>query len=548
MSSNFTSLHANPFCVLGITTRDDRRRIVEMAEERALHLDHDICHKARSDLTNPRARLSAELAWMPGVAPRVAERLTKALSEDPLSVRAEDGLPELARANLMAAALELVDEDEPAESIAELIRDFAWLVEYIDAEEVLRDINEDRAISGFPEIKGPEAIEEELTERRKTYRSILKGLLDRMEPNKLVETMTDAVAVATDNGKDQGPVLIDELVDTYEIETQGFLQKEYENIEKLVESAREAATRGESAVAPIVDKIGKVAKNWDRVAQPIQLSAMSRGIVHRPSRDVAFELRGLGIELNNEYGMLNQAHRMTELLQELFAELPEVVEKLDEDAEAISDLRQQAKEQERNREQRARDITFHAEVGVMFKDDLSISPQGIRWKGHLYPLESITRVRWGGVRHSVNGVPTGTTYTLGFGDNRSEQSVELRKESTYSGFIDALWRAVCVRLLFSIIKQLQDGRSMDLGDMRVENGTVTLTRHKFLGANERVRLSWHEVSIWSADGSFFIGKRDDKKTYGSSSYINNWNTHLLEHIIRGGFKKGVSKLSDYLKD
>lgn len=143
-------MHANPFWILGVTTRDDRRKIVEMAEERSLHIDHDLCQKARSDLTNPRARLSAEMAWMPGVAPRVAEKLTKTLSEDPFSVRSEDGLPELARANLMAAAFELVDESEPAESIAELIRDFAWVVETIDASDVLRDVNEDRAVSGFP--------------------------------------------------------------------------------------------------------------------------------------------------------------------------------------------------------------------------------------------------------------------------------------------------------------------------------------------------------------------------------------------------------------
>ena len=543
-----TSIHNNPFYVIGATTRDNRRKIVELTEERALHLDHDLCQKARSDLTNPRARLAAEVAWMPGVSPRVSEKLIKELSRNPISIRSEEGLPELACANLMAAAFELVKEDEPAEGIAEFMRDFAWVVEVIDAEDVLRDINEDRGVSGFPEVKGVEAIEEELAERRKAYRAILKNLLDSMDPNKLIETMTDAVAVATNDGEDHAPALLDDLVDAYEVETQGFLQKEYDNIAKLVESAREAAPRGEKAVAPIVDKIGKVARNWDRVAQPIQLSAKSRGITHAQSREVAYELRSLGIDLNNEHGMLEQAHKMTGLLQELFAELPDVVERLGEDAEAISGLRQQAQEKEKNRAQWERDITFRAEIGVLFKDDLSISPQGVRWKENLYPLDSITRVRWGGVRHSVNGVPTGTTYTIGFGDPRSSQSIELRKESTYSGFLEALWRAVCVRLMFSIIEQLEEGRSLTFGDMVIEDSAVTMVKHKFLGANEKVRLPWSQVHVWSADGSFIIGKKDDKKTYGSSSYINNWNTHLLEHIIRGGFKKGVRKLSDYLKD
>lgn len=541
------SLHANPFYILGVTTRDDRRKIVEMAEERSLHLDHDTCQKARSDLTNPRARLSAEMAWMPGVAPRMAEQLATRLVEDLHLVWFENGLPALARANLMAAAFELIDDDD-AESIAKFITDFCWVVESIDADHVLRDVNEDRAISGFPDVKGIEAIEDELVARRKTYRSVLKDLLDSIDPDKLVETMTGAVSVATNNGEVEGPALIHELADAYEVETQGFLQKESENISKLVESVRQVASSGQSAVPPILDKLEKVARNWDRVAQPIQLSAKSRGIQHSPSREIAYELRSLGIDLNNEHDMLEQAHRMTGLLQELFAELPEVVERLGEDAEAIEGLRRQAREQEINRAKWMRDISFTAEVGVMFKDELSIGPDGIRWKGSKYPLESITKVRWGGVRHSVNGVPTGTTYTIGLGDSRSEQVIELRKESTYSGFLEALWKAVCIRLIFSVVEQLEAGRTMNFGDIAVEDGAVTLTKHKFIVSNERVRLGWHDVHVWSANGNFIVGSKTDEKTYGATSYIEHWNSHILEHIIRAGFKKGVRKLSEFIKE
>jgi hypothetical protein len=550
MTKKTTKLHINPFSVLGVTTRDDRRKIVEMAEERSLHIDHDLCQKARTDLTNPRARLTAEMAWMPGVAPRVAEKLVKALSEDPVSVRSEGGLPELARSNLMAAAFELVEDDEPAHSIAKFIRNFAWVVESIDTEDVLRDVNEDRAVSGFPEVKMIKTIEEELATRRKIYKSVLKNLLDTMDPGKLIETMTLVVSVATDDGEKQGPALIDELADAYEVETQGFLHKEFENISTLIESARGAAHRGEKLVAPIVDKLSKVARNWDRVAQPIQLSAKSRGIQHRPSRDVANELRSLGIDLNNEHGMLDQAHKMTELLRELFAELPEMVEKLGEDAEAIAGLRRQAQEQEKNKVNWERDITFRTEIGVVFKDELSISPRGVQWKNKLYPLESITHVRWGGVRHSVNGVQTGTTYTIGFISAGLPQVViELSKESSYSEFLNAFWRAVCVRLIFEINKKLEDDYRLNFGDIAIEDAGVTLVKHKpFWASNEKVLLPWNLVHFWNADGCFVIGKKGDQETFSSSSYINDWNTHLLEHLVSGGLKKGVRKLSDYLKD
>ena len=76
---------------------------------------------------------------------------------------------------------------------------------------------------------------------------------------------------------------------------------------------------------------------------------------------------------------------------------------------------------------------------------------------------------------------------------------------------------------------------------------MTLVKHKFLSTNERVRLSWSDVDAWSADGEFVIGAKTDKKTYGSGSYKNHWNIHLLDHVVRSGFKKGVNKLSDYFK-
>lgn len=546
--SKTTSLHANPFYVLGVTTRDDRRKIVDLAEERALIFDHDLCQIARSHLTNPRTRLCAEMSWMPGVAPRVAEKLALALLADSTSFRSDQSVPELAKANLMAAALELGCDDETVDDISESIRAFAWVVEGIDATDVLRDVNEDRAISRFPEIKAVDLIEEELAERRKAYRAVLRNLLNSMDPDKLVDTMTNVVLVATEDGEEQGPALIDDLADAYELETQGFLQQEAENIVVLIESVRKVAPYGQLAVAPIMDKLDRVARNWDRVAQPIQLSAKSRGLQHRQSRDLAYELRSLGIDLNNEHGMLDQAHRMTALLQELFAELPDVLERLEGDAEVIAELRSQALAEEKNQAQWARSISFRAEVGVMFKDELAVGPDGVRWRGRTYPLDSITKVRWGGVRNSINGIPTGTNYTVAFGNSDGQHVVELRKEATYSGFIDALWKAVCVPLMGRIIEHFASGRSMNFGDITIEDDAVTLTKHRLLLPNERVRLDWSDVHVWSADGSFVIGHKADKKTYGSASYIKNWNTHLLEQIIRSGFKRGVAKLSDTFKN
>jgi hypothetical protein len=543
-----TALQRNSFFVLGATSRDDRKRIVELAEERSLAIDHEVSQKARSDLTNPRTRLGAEIAWLPGVSPRKAEQLAQRVIEEPLSIRSESGLPVLAHVNLMAAAFEAIGDEDAPDDVAAFIQEIGDLVECLTVDDILRDINEDRAISGFPEVKSGEQIEIELTERKRYFRNAIKEALNRLPPAALIEVMTETVDAATGGGEDQAPSLIDELVDSYEVETQHFLQKEAENVHKLIKATRDSGSAGEGAIKPLVDKLEAVARNWEKVAHPIQLSAKARGIVHKPSAELAFSIRSLAVELFNEHDLLTQSNRITKLLQELFSQVPELAERVEEDAEALQNIFRDRKKAQARQAEWARDITYRAEIGMVFKDTLSISPDGISWKGQSFPLESITRVRWGGIRHSVNGIPSGTTYTVAFGNNRSEAVVELRKEDIYSTFVDKLWRAVGMRLLGELFEALKAGREVRFGDAIVRNDGVTLTKHKFLGS-EQVRVSWHQTHVWSADGSFMIGAKEDKKTYAQLSYISLPNIHILEQGIRMAFKKaGMRVLSDVLNE
>jgi hypothetical protein len=543
-----TALHQSAFAVLGVTIRDSRRRIVELAEEKSLELDHDVCQKARSDLTNPRTRLGAEIAWLPGVSPRKATQLVESLLNDPMAIREESSLPTLAHLNLLAAAFEAVDGKHDADDLAGFIMETAYLAEDLTPEEVLRDINEDRTASGFPEVRALDQIEAELTERKRYYRTAIKDALDRLPPMTLIQVMTETVDGVTSGGEDHAPGLIDDLVDSYEVETQGVLQKEAENVHKLIKAARDHAGSGEAAVKPYVDKIDAVARNWDKIAQPIQLSSKARGIDHEASRDLAYKIRSLAIDLFNEHDMLAQSQRLTGLIQELFSEVPEISDRAEEDADALADIFQQRKQAAARQGEWEREITYRAEIGVMFKDTLSISPQGASWKGQNFPLDTITRVRWGGVNHSVNGVPTGTTYTIAFGNRNSEAVVELKKQDIYNTFIDKLWRAVCVRLLTEMLEALKAGRDLYFGDALLHDDGITLVKRKFLGSNEKVRCSWGQVHVWSADGSFCIGAKDDKKVNAGISYIHGANTHILEQAIRMAFKKpGMRRLSDVLQ-
>jgi hypothetical protein len=165
--------------------------------------------------------------------------------------------------------------------------------------------------------------------------------------------------------------------------------------------------------------------------------------------------------------------------------------------------------------------------------------------------DSSTRVdhsdKVGGVRHSVNGIPTGTNYTIAFGDEHSEAVVNLRRQDVFSAFTMKVWQAVGIRLLIELLQKLKADKEVRVGSLVIRNEGVTLPTHKLWGASEHVRCAWHEVQIWSADGSFYIGAKDNKKALAGASYINVPNVHIVERAIRLAFKKpGMRFLSDVM--
>lgn len=538
----------NPFHILTASPRDNRRRIMELADERSLLLDSSQCMAARSDLTNPRKRLSAEIAWLPGIGPKRADEMLSLLESSPTDLLSFDKLSSTARANLLAAGLARLPTRN-VDDTGRWILEIAWAFEDIDPEELSGLINEERVVSGFPEVSDTSAVEAEVQERRMHYRQIIKSALDSLPSKKLVETVTAIVDEATDEGEEQGPILIADLVDAYEVEAQGFLDKEEGNIKTLIGKIRidVDAGRPDSVLAPTVNQLIRVVENWDTVAQPIQVSTKGRGISHDASHRVASMVRSLAIDMYNEHGKLNFSQQLTGMIQEVFAEVVEVAERADEDADALENIVEQRtrliENAKKDAERWRREITYEADVGAVFKDKLRISPEGIEWKGRRWDLDSITRIRWGGTRHSVNGIPSGTTYSIILGTRSESTTIALRKQTTYANFIDRLWKAVGVRLLTEYIQGLRNGEKYSFGDAVMSDYGMELIRYRLFGDNERIFCDWNELSIWNGQGTFCIGKRDDKKLVAELSYQEIDNIHVLEAAIRTFFKKGGNRLS-----
>lgn len=335
-----TSIDDVPFAVLGVTPRDTRQRIVELAEERSLELDPAACQKARSDLTNPRTRLSAELAWFPGLSPGKIAKCLGELRSDPMSAGEKAGLPALAHFNLMTYALEALKNQGGNDRIANFLCATVERSEDVDVDSVLRNVNEDRDIAKFPPLQSTEQVELALGERRVNCREIIKRVLNRLPSVTLVSVLTKAVESATRSGEVPAPQLLDDLVDSYRNEVQTTLDTGAARIRKLVQAIQSSVGIDVAAVDNKISQLEVAVRKWDAIAQPIQLSAKARGIDHELSHSLANEIRSMAVELFNSHDLLAQAQRITKLLREVFAELPEVVERVDKDADDLEEIAQ----------------------------------------------------------------------------------------------------------------------------------------------------------------------------------------------------------------
>ena len=544
---NETALDRTSFGILGATTRDNRRRIVELSDEKALMIEPNLCSRARSDLTNPRNRLGAELAWLPGISPKKACEYAKALRLDPAHVLKSARIESpIVRANLIAAAIELFSPDATLREWVNWILELAAQAEAIDVDDLLRSINEDRVAAGFPEVQAVQSIEEELATRCRVYKDAANEALNRLTTSKMLLVISDLVAESTLGGKTHGPALVDDLIDSFSVNASPFLAKEAENVEKIIGRIRTQAKHGEKVVRDLLSELEVVVRNWNKVARPIQMNMRVRGLEHEVSTQLAVKIRDLGIDLYNNHEMLDQAQRVTKMLQNLFFEIPAVMERVAQDDTALKDLFEKKTQIQRDEAEWARDVTYEASIGLMFKDRLRISPDGIEWKQKMYPLASIDTVWWGGVSHSINGIPSGTTYTIGFTDARSQVQIETNRKEIFSNFTEKLWRAVCGRIINDILVALKQGARLPFGQALVDDNGVRLVKHKFLG-NENVYFKWSDISYYSAGGTLVIQSQSDKKIHSDLPYLSVPNAHLLEAIIRMSFKSWKGKLSGLLE-
>ena len=333
-------LFKNPFHILGVTTRDNRHSIMELAEERSLLSNADECMEARSVLNHPRNRLSAEVAWLPGVDPTLYDEILRHLdspNQNPFNIT---GLTHTARANLLISGLSRLP-NLPSSKLVEWILTVAQVSEAINSDLLRSTLNMDRRASGFPEITDQSAINDEIRNQKRYYSQTITSILENLSVNERARVMTLLLEISTSNGRYQCPILIEDLIPAYQ---RSVLKPKRRIIEAQVEQLRAMADaqHPDTTVSPIVDQLLESLQEWATLAQPIQLSIQNTGQRHQASSEVAFTVREVALHLCNEHRQLDFAIQITNALIDVFNASSvgiEVVTRLTEDRTTLVGMR-----------------------------------------------------------------------------------------------------------------------------------------------------------------------------------------------------------------
>ncbi len=224
-------------------------------------------------------------------------------------------LPSLARANLLAAGLVPVVEHLPKGDMIGWMLELAHVHDATATEPTMTLLNKERSVADSLAITDLQAVDAELRRQRQHYGQVLKKVLNQLPSRSLVEVVTTTVARATNHGSHQAPILIDDLVDSQQV-----------------------AERDEShgRISRMASQLEQVVRNWDWVAQPIQVSARSRGTDHDLNHRIVPRIRNVAADPCNNHDFFAIPWKLTALQQEVFAEIASVVEQSEEDATAFN--------------------------------------------------------------------------------------------------------------------------------------------------------------------------------------------------------------------
>ncbi|MDR2603365.1 MAG: hypothetical protein LBC11_02290 [Puniceicoccales bacterium] len=340
----------NPFYILGATLRDNRRKIMELAQEKSLDLDFVVITEARLLLITPRKRIAAEISWFPGVSNKKVLEILETLKNGTFDSVTTASLPALASFNLIIEFLSNLSKVS-IKNLTDLLYTLAVSFENIDTEKLIRILNEDRSVAGISEITDFHSVDMELQAHKDFGVRQIREVLKKTSQKQLTAIMLALVNKATRNN--QRLALIDAFIDNiYAMEIQKESQKQEESINKQAENIKTTLAKKtcSASLSTLVKNFIRELSNFNEIMQPIQISMQQRGLEHDMSCKIAYTARSVAISLGNMAGKLKLSEKLMRKVKELFAEIGSIEERISQDLKVLEIIKNQ------NRKRNVKDL------------------------------------------------------------------------------------------------------------------------------------------------------------------------------------------------
>lgn len=326
------NLNNNPFYLLEVSPRDKRAIIISKAEEKAFFLEDGSGEVAQSTLLNPSKRLLAELDWFLDVDKRVANKISKCIADN--NEISTEGLSPISKINALLFNFGIM-QDVEANDIGFMLIGIDEQFSLVTIDSMLEMVNACRKDAGMKIVTEAE-MDEAIDAKRDIIRQVFtEKLHDLSDEDYMAFVSVLAKQYVADSDYDDG-IIISDALDQYEIRMQTEIQKHTEAVEKHIERIK--GLSDETAIKENIRGLIKRVKAWDVYVQPLQLRSQASGMPHDNSFSLGREIRELALYLHNEKELTEIALELVTAMQDIFAEVGDLAERLEEDAEQLENI------------------------------------------------------------------------------------------------------------------------------------------------------------------------------------------------------------------
>ena len=327
-------LKDNAFFILDVTTRDDRETIAEAFDEKAAEGEYDetLLHHAQRKLMASKPRLEEELAWFPDIAPQKGRDISKILNTGLEKNTVEVIKKSLAELNDISTANVASYVCMEKKGDIEFIKAIIAAQAQISADTTQSLINSNRKIAGFPDIDET-LVHQQLDKLRQMWaEAVMRQVFQFDHPGNFMVELINSVS---NMGDHETKLFLDILMERYESFVVPKL-RDYED--RINNSIIEIKNDNKQSIEERIEHLIQELELWDEYAQPSQLVYYERGLDEPRSKKIYNHVRDFSLWLANDANLYQQSLRLSKAAKDIFAELPFVSNRIEEDIIALESL------------------------------------------------------------------------------------------------------------------------------------------------------------------------------------------------------------------